>query len=110
MARIYFDNRKRIIKTRQQTIFNHSYVMEDFSVGDIVTDVHYTDRVGVIIKLSKSAATVQWQTANFRTPYHLSTLETVWLTYLEKIEGEAIFDDIGDYKIRKTVALEMRKK
>ena len=75
MARIYFDNRKRIIKTRP-----------------------------------KNTATVQWQTANFRTPYHLSTLETVWLTYLEKIEGEAIFDDIGNYKIRKTVALEMRKK
>jgi hypothetical protein len=37
-------------------------------------------------------------------------LETVWLTYLEKIEGEAIFDDIDDYEIRKTVALEMRKK
>jgi hypothetical protein len=110
MARTYIDNRKRIIKTRQQTISNHSYIMEGFSVGDIVKDIHYPDRVGVIIKLSRSAATVQWQTTNIRTPYYLSTLETVWLTYLEKIEGEAIFDDIDDYEIRKTVALEMRKK
>ena len=92
---------KRIIKVMQDSIVNHSYVMEHFNVGDIVHESHFPDRIGVIIKVSRYAATVQWQSTNLYSPHYLSTIETIELGYLEKVEGEIIFNDFDKIGIKK---------
>ena len=89
-------NSEITIKVIPKMFVNHNYNMGYFNVGDFVYETHFPDRIGVILDISRHLATVRWQTSNPYSFNRISSLETLEVIYLEKIEGETILNDFGE--------------